>query len=301
MLEARKNIRVIIADATPSVLRLLSEVLRGAGVERIHFARNGRDLLNFVTEFSPDIVITTSRLPEFSGLEFTRLIRGGYKNVPRDLPVIVMTNSATKAFLEAARTSGVDEILVRPFTGEAVIERMLAVLKHKRDFVDSVEYIGPCRRRRARDEYNGPMRRFMDPTDDMPGAPLWESEGHRQAVRKCVQRISEHVSGLTPGDRKKLREIYNAVKETHSMADESRDEALAAATRSLGRYIMAVGAGGILDEETVRTHIDAMHTLSVLTSAEYDERQKLVEGLSRIVDKKLGRSVDVAGANLMLR
>jgi hypothetical protein len=64
---------------------------------------------------------------------------------------------------------------------------------------------------------------------------------------------------------------------------------------------MAVGAGGILDEETVRTHIDAMHTLSVLTSAEYDERQKLVEGLSRIVDKKLGRSVDVAGANLMLR
>jgi hypothetical protein len=145
------------------------------------------------------------------------------------------------------------------------------------------------------------MRRFMDPIDDMPGAPLWESETHRQAVRKCVQKISELMVGLSAGDRQKLREVFSAVKETESLADESRDQALGAAARSLGRYIVAIGAGGVIDEETVRTHIDAMHSLSLLSSAEYAERERMVEGLSRIVDKKLGRRVDAASVDRILR
>jgi CheY-like chemotaxis protein len=276
-------------------------VLRGAGVEQVYAARGGRELVQHTIEFNPHVVITTSRLPELSGLDFTRRVRDGLASVPRDLPIIVMTNTATKAFLEAAMMSGVDEMLVRPFTGEAVLERIAAAMKRKREFVDSATYVGPCRRRRTREDYSGPMRRFMDPIDDMPGAPLWESETHRQAVRKCVQKISELMVGLSAGDRQKLREVFSAVKETESLADESRDQALGAAARSLGRYIVAIGAGGVIDEETVRTHIDAMHSLSLLSSAEYAERERMVEGLSRIVDKKLGRRVDAASVDRILR
>ncbi|HVK82171.1 MAG TPA: hypothetical protein VM915_16330, partial [Verrucomicrobiae bacterium] len=215
-------------------------------------------------------------------------------------PIIVMTNTATKGFLTAAMQAGADEMLVRPFTGEAVIERIVAVLKLKREFVDSAVYIGPCRRRRLPEDYNGPMRRFMDPVEDMAGAPLWENDAHRAVVRKCVQKISECMAGLSSRDRRMLRQIYSAVKETETIANEARDEALGAAARSLGRYITAVGANGTIDDETVRTHIDAMHSLSVLTSADYAEREKLVEGLTRVVDKKLGRNVDVAAANTLL-
>jgi len=300
MLRSTNNLRVLLADAAPSVLRLLSDVLRGAGVEHITYARSGHELLAHTSDFFPDVVITTSRLPDLSGLDFTRLVRNGYKKVPRDLPIIVMTNTATKGFLTAAMQAGADEMLVRPFTGEAVIERIVAVLKLKREFVDSAVYIGPCRRRRLPEDYNGPMRRFMDPVEDMAGAPLWENDAHRAVVRKCVQKISECMAGLSSRDRRMLRQIYSAVKETETIANEARDEALGAAARSLGRYITAVGANGTIDDETVRTHIDAMHSLSVLTSADYAEREKLVEGLTRVVDKKLGRNVDVAAANTLL-
>jgi hypothetical protein len=37
-----------------------------------------------------------------------------------------------------------------------------------------------------------------------------------------------------------------------------------------------------------------MHTLGMLTGAQHAERQKLVDGLGRIVDKKLGRARKVA-------
>jgi hypothetical protein len=161
-------------------------------------------------------------------------------------------------------------------------------------FVDSAKYVGPCRRRRMVEDYDGPLRRFVDPMDDMPGAPAWEAESNRAVVRICVQKISELAKVLSSGDRKKLREIYSAVKETESVADVTRDLMLAMAARSLGRYITAIGANGVLDDEVVSTHIDAMHTLGMLTSAQHEERQKLVDGLARIVDKKLGRTRKVA-------
>lgn len=110
-------------------------------------------------------------------------------------------------------------------------------------------------------------------------------------MRKCVQRISELVDSLTPGDRRKLREIYAAVQETEAIADYTLDLMLAGAAKSLGRYIVAIGASGELDAEVVSTHIDAMHTLGLLTSAQHVEREKLVDGLRRIVDKKIGRKM----------
>lgn len=287
-----RHLRILIADASPNILRLLAEVLRGAEIEKLHYAFNGREALSLCAEYAPDIIITTSRLPEVSGLEITRLIRAGWKTVRRDTGVIVMSDTATKGFLEAAAKSGADEMLVRPFTGEAVIERVKAIAARKREFIDAAVYVGPCRRRRAREDYAGPMRRFVDPCDDMPGAPLWEKASHREAVRKCVQKISECMTGLSSNDRQKLRAIFAAVKETEAVADGSRDEALGQAARSLGRYIISVGANGVIDEETVRTHIDAMHSLSVLKGAQQEERLRLVEGLSRIVDKRLGRKLD---------
>lgn len=289
-----RRYRIVIADQVAQTRNLVSEVLRGAGFSNILHARDGKELLDLTEEYAPRIVITTSRLPGLSGLEFTRLIRAGYRNVPRELPIIAMTDTPTRVFLDAARESGVDEMLVRPFTAHAIILRVKAVLERPRVFVDSIKYVGPCRRRRMVEEYDGPLRRFIDPVDDMPGAPAWESEPNRAVVRICVQKISELAGVLTNGDRKKLREIYSAVKETETIADDTRDVILAAAARSLGRYITAIGAAGVLDEEVVSTHIDAMHTLGMLTSAQHVEREKLVEGLGRIVDKKLGRARKVA-------
>jgi DNA-binding response OmpR family regulator len=283
--------RIIVADQTAQTRNLVSEVLRGGGFVNILHVRDGKALLDATVEHQPRIVITTSRLPGVSGLEFTRMIREGYLNVPRNLSIIAMTDTPTKAFLEAAQNSGVDEMLVRPFTAQAILLRVRAVLDHPREFIDSAKYIGPCRRRRMVEDYIGPMRRFIDPTEDMAGAPPWESEPNRKAVRMCVQKISENVADLTPGDRRKLRDIYAAVKETEAKADEMLDVVMGAASRSLGRYIMAVGANGVVDPEVVTTHIDAMHTLGLLGSTMHSEREKLVDGLQRIVDKKLGRRV----------
>ena len=140
------------------------------------------------------------------------------------------------------------------------------------------------------DSYNGPLRRFVDPVGDPSNLAPWEQEPNRVAVRACVKKISELATGLTPGDRRKLREIFFAVKEAELKADEIKDQMMGEAAKSLGRYISAIGATGTPDPEVLTTHIDAMHTLGVLTGEHHDEREKLIAGLRKVVDKRLGRT-----------
>jgi len=285
----KQNKLIVIADPNAQTRGLVADVLRGAGFQNIMHCRDGRQLLERTEEFAPFIVITTSRLPEISGLEFTRLIRAGYRTVPRNLGIIAMTDTPTKAFLEAARESGVDEMLVRPFTAESVLARINAVIARPREFIDSVSYVGPCRRRKMLEDYNGPMRRFVDPLDEGNGTMPWETAAARTAVKMCVKKISELADGLTAGDRRKLRLVFSAVQDAEAMADKVKDEMMGAAAKSLGRYLHGIGASAALDIDVVQTHIDAMYSLGVLGNDHYEARRKLIDGLEQAVQKRLGR------------
>lgn len=283
------NKLIIIADPVAQTRGLVADVLRGAGFQNIMHCRDGKQLLEKTEEFHPAIVITTSRLPEVSGLEYTRLIRAGYRKVPRTISIIAMTDTPTKAFLEAARESGVDEMLVRPFTAESVMARVNAVLERPREFIDSVSYVGPCRRRKMLEDYGGPMRRFVDPIDEGNGAMPWETAAARTAVRLCVRKISELAEGLSAGDRRKLRLVFSAVQDAQATADNVKDEMMGAAAKSLGRYLHGIGASASLDIDVIQTHIDAMYSLGVLGNDHYEQRRKIIEGLDQAVQKRLGR------------
>ncbi|HWA00326.1 MAG TPA: response regulator [Caulobacterales bacterium] len=278
----------LICDENQHARRLIVDVLASANFDRVQQARTGSELLKKTVEYQPRVVITSSRIPDLSGLEYTRKIRAGYESVSRSQSIIVMTNTPTEAFLFAARESGVDEMLVRPFTGAALLARVEAVLLRPRRLIESLNYVGPCRRRRMLDDYAGVMRRFTDPLECMDKAP-WEAEANRELVRCCVTKISDLAAGLSPSDRRRLREIFAAVQDTEQLADDVRDQALGDASRSLGRYIGAMGATGLLDLEVVTTHIEAMQKLAYLGSEHGAERARLVEGLVAVVDKRLGR------------
>ncbi len=285
-----KLIHFLLCDDNQYTRKLVADVLAGAGFERMYFANSGAELLKLTVEYQPRIVITSSRVPALSGLEYTRIIRGGYATVNRALPIIVMTNTPTTKFLDSAREAGADEMLLRPFNGAALLARVEAVLLRPRRFVESVDYVGPCRRRRMLEEHRGAPRRFTDPLEQAE-KPLWEAEGNRELVRVCVTKISELslALALAPGDRRKLREIYGAVRDTEQLADDVRDQSLGEAARALARYITAIGGAGIVDPEVVTTHVDAMQKLGYLTAQHTAEREQLVQGLVAIVDKRLNR------------
>lgn len=279
---------IVVCDPNTHSRRLVGDVLRGAGFDNIRYARDGHELIDVTVECAPRITLTTSRVPGVSGLEYVRTVRAGLKKVNRSTPVIVMTATPTQTFIDAARESGVDEMLVIPFSAQALLTRIDAVISRPRAFVDSVHYTGPCRRRRMFEDFVGPHRRLSDPVDG-DGRASWESEESREEVRMCVRRLSELTFVVEPGDRRKLRAIYQAVRKAEQTAGEVRDALMVDSARSLARYINALGAARNLESDVLSTHVDAMQKLSFLGSNHHEERSRLVEGLVAVVDKRLGR------------
>ncbi|NWG54458.1 MAG: response regulator transcription factor [Hydrogenophilaceae bacterium] len=283
----------LICDDNAYVRRLVADVLIGGGFGRHAFAQTGDELLEATHALQPRVVVTSSRVPGLSGLAYTRLIRAGYKNVSRTLSIIVMTNTPTVAFMDAARDAGVDEMLVRPFTAQALLDRVDAVLARPRRFVESLVYTGPCRRRRMIDPNATPRRRLCDPLEARE-AQEEAAATSRELVRKSIAKIGALAAGLTQIDRAKLREIYAAVGDTERFANEARDEATGDAARSLLRYIRATGAGAPADPDVFRAHIDAMQKLAGLRPEHHDIREEVVRGLVAIVDKRLKRKPQAA-------
>jgi len=238
-------------------------------------------------KLKPRIVITASRLPSLSGLEFTRLVRAGYDSINPALSIVVMTTTPTTAFLSAARESGVDEMLVCPFAPASLLARIEAVLVRPRRFIKSAAYAGPCRRRRMLQDYEGTLRRESDQIRITDTAP-WEAEANRELVRQSVRDIIQCANGLAPGDHDRIKMLGRIVEQTEELADEIEDHLLASAAKSLERYIAGMRASHSVDPEVIAAHVNAMQLLSVLSSEQAVERQSLVDGLTAVVNKRLG-------------
>ena len=293
MAAAMSRRRIAVVDASRHVRGMICDVLRNAGFADMVQAANSDELLQLVEQSRPGIVIMPAAFPELSGLAFTRRIRNGYNFVPREMSIILTTNAPTKAFLEATREVGVDEVVVLPFTAQSLLARIRSVIERPRPFVDCAVYVGPCRRRRMLQDYKGPKRRMEDPVEATNAGSLWEGETNRAAVLLCVQKISEFGALLTPDNRHKLRQIYNSVMQIETHSTQKDDEALGAAARSLGLYIEAVGVDGQPAPDVVTTHIDAMHTLCTLADVGEEQRNQVIAGLERVAQRKR-----VAGRNL---
>lgn len=284
---AQNQHRIMVADPSRHARSMMCDVLAHAGYGDLIQATNEQDVLEYLEQSRPKIVVMPAGFPGLSGLAFTKRVRAGHNFVPRETSIILTTDAPTRSFLDATREVGVDEVVVLPYTAQSLIARIRSVIERPRPFVDCAVYVGPCRRRRMLQDYRGPRRRAADPSAAAPAGPLWESENNRAAVRLCVQKLSEHGALLSAEDRQKLRHVYHSVMQIETEATRANDEALGAAARSLGRYIQALGANAQLEQDVVTTHVDAMHTLCLAANTGQDQRQQMIAGLERVVQRKL--------------
>jgi len=71
--------RVLFVDGEPHIQRLCFEELREEGYE-VQVAGSGGDVVRLVDTFRPDVVILEVVLPDMSGLETGRIIKGTSKD-----------------------------------------------------------------------------------------------------------------------------------------------------------------------------------------------------------------------------
>lgn len=129
---SRRKLRVLIADDVQETRRNTRLMLATIDdVEVVAIAANGLQAVELAKEHHPDIVMLDINMPEMDGLS-------AYKRIAQihpDTGCIIISAEKDTTTLRAAMSIGVQEYLIKPFTGdelETAIERVRGLVEKHR-------------------------------------------------------------------------------------------------------------------------------------------------------------------------
>ena len=115
--------KVLLVDDDPTLRRTLGIGLRAEG-HKVLIAADGRTALEAVREDHPDLVVLDLGLPDLSGVEVLRQIRGR-----STLPVVVLSARAESTEKVEALDLGADDYVTKPFGMEELLARVRAAAR----------------------------------------------------------------------------------------------------------------------------------------------------------------------------
>jgi two-component system, OmpR family, response regulator len=116
--------RVLVVDDEANIRDLVEVALRFHGFETVG-ASSGAQALRRARESSPDLVVLDVMLPDVDGFEVCRRLRAD----GNDVPVIFLTARDTPSDTVTGLTLGGDDYVTKPFSIEALVARVRAVLR----------------------------------------------------------------------------------------------------------------------------------------------------------------------------
>jgi len=128
--------RVLIVDDEKTVCEVISLQLREEGYQ-VEVAYNGKEGLEKVASFEPDVVVTDVLMPQVNGIDMCRQIKTNPQT--QFLPVIVMTTVTDRARRMEAIEAGADEFLNKPVDSVEMFTR-LKVLVRVKQLINELEY-----------------------------------------------------------------------------------------------------------------------------------------------------------------
>ena len=157
-----EKLSVLVVEDTAPMRKLVTSVLSTLGVGTILTANEGKQGFDVFCKELPDIVIADWHMVPVSGIEMVREIRTNALSPNKTVPVIMMTGYSAMPRVAEARDTGTTEFLVKPFSANDLARRIAHVINQPRDFIETEDFFGPDRRRRAIEGYAGPFRRGAD-------------------------------------------------------------------------------------------------------------------------------------------
>lgn len=125
----RSNKKILIAEDSPLLRKLLSDTLTEAGYGNIEFFENGRDALGFLESLISagkkasdeiQLVITDIEMPQMDGHHFTKRIRAN-KDLAM-LPVIIFSSLITDELKHKGISVGANDQVSKPEIAELVLK-----------------------------------------------------------------------------------------------------------------------------------------------------------------------------------
>ncbi|MBI4385919.1 MAG: response regulator [Elusimicrobia bacterium] len=231
--------KILVADDEDAIQRVVARGLGTRAYELLQ-AKDGREALELACERAPDLIVLDIHMPQKSGWEVLRELRGNFKT--RSIPIIMLTNQKAVKDRVNGLELGADDYIGKPFSIEELKARVAGVL-----------------RRTQLDLCSNPLTR-------LPGSPAIEAEVCRRieaalpfAFLYCdIDHFKPYndLYGYARGDE--------VIQETAYILLESLEK-----TETLGAFVGHIGG----DDFVVVTRPDDAPPMAQAITSLFDERR----------------------------
>lgn len=121
--------RVLIVEDSPTQSLELESILESCGFF-VRSARNGREALEGLSEWKPDLILSDIVMPEMGGYEFCRAV----KELPdfKHIPVILLTSLSDPIDVIRGLECGADNFVVKPVDKDYLISQVSFILLNRK-------------------------------------------------------------------------------------------------------------------------------------------------------------------------
>lgn len=117
--------KFLVVDDSATMRRIVVNSLSRIGFSECVEAGDGAEALD-AFDSSVDFVITDWNMPNVSGLEFVKSLRG--RDDGKKVPILMVTTRSVREDIVQAAQAGVNNYIVKPFTPQVLKEKIDSVL-----------------------------------------------------------------------------------------------------------------------------------------------------------------------------
>ena len=121
------SIKVLVVDDFATMRRILKNILKQIGFKNLVEADDGTTAWDVLEDQEIDLVLADWNMPKMTGLELLKKVRASEKYAK--VPFLMVTAEAQKQNVIEAVQAGVSNYVVKPFTAEAISEKLEKILR----------------------------------------------------------------------------------------------------------------------------------------------------------------------------
>ena len=139
-MENFETLDILLVEDNPDHIELItSELTESQWIKGVRVARDGKETLTFLSQFSkaaiekratcPSLILLDIGIPKIDGLTVLQKL----KSDPclRLIPVLILTTSSRQEDIEKAKELGANGYLVKSFYPATLVEKVMRALKEK--------------------------------------------------------------------------------------------------------------------------------------------------------------------------
>ena len=164
------RISILLVEDSQFIRSLIVNCLRVLGVGSVKSVDDGTQAIDFIKLVADnpmkagmmniDMIISDWEMSPVNGMLLLRWIRRHKGSPDRFIPFLMLTGYSEPKRVHDARAMGVNEFMSKPFTVNALADKISSVINKPRQFVHTASYFGPDRRRQLIPIKGGDRRKF---------------------------------------------------------------------------------------------------------------------------------------------